>query len=103
MTSSLTIGFNLYYCNDGRAGGVYYFALSLLREIIKTGARNLLVFSGPSQGPELRDLLEPVGLKAVQIDLPEEIFQWRDRFDILFTPGPWEGVIVSDGEQYVEF
>jgi glycosyltransferase involved in cell wall biosynthesis len=96
VTSSLTIGFNLYYCNDGRAGGVYYFALSLLREIIKTGARNLLVFSGPSQGPELRDLLEPVGLKAVQIDLPEEIFQWRDRFDILFTPGPWEGVIVSE-------
>ena len=96
MTSSFTIGFNLYYCNDGRAGGVYYFALSLLREIIKTGSRNLLVFSGPSQGPELRNLLEPGGLKAVQIDLPEEIFQWRDRFDVLFTPGPWEGVIVSD-------
>jgi glycosyltransferase involved in cell wall biosynthesis len=96
VTSSFTIGFNLYYCNDGRAGGVYYFALSLLREIIKTGSRNLLVFSGPSQGPELRNLLEPGGLKAVQIDLPEEIFQWRDRFDVLFTPGPWEGVIVSD-------
>ncbi len=96
MTSSLNIGFNLYYCNDGRAGGVYYFALSLLREIIKTGSRNLLVFTGPSQGPELRSLLEPGGLKGVQIDLPEEIFQWRDRFDVLFTPGPWEGVIVSD-------
>ena len=96
MTSSPTIGFNLYYCNDGRAGGIYYFALSLLREIIKAESRHLLIFSGPSPGPELRNLLEPGGLKAIQIDVAEEIFQWRDRFDVLFTPGPWEGVIVSE-------
>ncbi len=93
---NVRIGFNLFPYPNTSGGGMVYYALSLLREFAQMIPDRLTVFYSRSA----REMVESVPgfnkLRSVAIKFPRQLFDYRDLFDVLFTPAPWGGVSMFD-------
>lgn len=73
-----------------------YYALSLLREFAQVVPERVTVFYAQAA----REMVESVPgfnkLRSVAIKFPRQLFDYRDLFDVLFTPAPWGGVSMFD-------
>ncbi|MDA8408339.1 MAG: glycosyltransferase family 1 protein [Deltaproteobacteria bacterium] len=73
-----------------------YYALSLLREFTQMIPDKVTVFCARSA----REMVESIPginkLRSVAITYPRQLFDYRDLFDVLFTPSPWGGVSMLD-------
>ena len=73
-----------------------YYALSLLREFAQMIPDKVTVFYARSA----REMVESIPginkLRSVAITYPRQLFDYRDLFDVLFTPSPWGRVSMLD-------
>lgn len=79
-----------------RAGGMAYYALSLLREFCQIIPERTIVFYG-SHGRELLNTVKEFRLiQSVPLNDPQELYDHRPSFDVLFTPNIWSGANMMD-------
>jgi len=90
------IGFNMFFYRDTRVGGMFYYAMNMLRELARKVPERLVLFGGR----HLRNFVQGIdGLEKVstrQIADASDIFDYRHEFDVLFTPAFWGGVSMLD-------
>jgi glycosyltransferase involved in cell wall biosynthesis len=76
-----------------RGGGMVYYALSLVREFLLMIPDRVVIFYGVHG----QDLLSQIpDAKKILLHSPQDLFDNRDKFDVLFTPSWWGGVNMGD-------
>ena len=87
------IGFNILpYYGGSRSGGMFYYALNILGHFARKVPEQLTLFWGPHSRELVRRIAGAGNINTVEIEDPNEIFDHRSDFDVLFTPATWGGI-----------
>jgi len=79
-----------------QAGGMVYYALSMLREFCRMVPERMVLFHG-AHGKELVSTVKEIsGVRRIELKNPAELHEHRSLFDILFSPTVWGGVNMLD-------
>lgn len=96
MSNKIRIAYNMWPFSSVRAGGMAYYALSLLREFCHFIPDQLLLTYGPHSTDLLNTLKSVKNVRSVLLKDPQEIYDFRSDFDVLFTPNIWSGANMLD-------
>ena len=96
MKARLRIGFNMWPFSTTQAGGMAYYALSMLREFCRMVPEDMVLFYGAHGKDLVATVKEIRNIRQVELKNPAELYDYRSVFDTLFTPTIWGGVNMSD-------
>jgi glycosyltransferase involved in cell wall biosynthesis len=90
------IGFNLSLYRDTRSGGMLYYALNMLAQFARKVPERLTLFCGRHSKELIRSIDGIDDISVREIAEAGRIFDYRQEFDVLFTPGYWGSIAMLD-------
>jgi len=75
---------------------MYYYATSLIRELIDLVPDQIVVFHGRHNKAIIGSIPNINRIRTIMIRTPEDICNFKNLFDILFCPASWGGVTMVD-------